>query len=131
MVNKKSKYKILATLGPSSLNKNVIEKLDDLKIDLLRLNMSHVNISDLENLIRQIRKVSKIPICIDTEGAQLRSNYFVKDTAFFKKDSIIKIYRDERIGDNHTISFSPTGIVDKFEVNDVIYVDFNSVSLKC
>ena len=87
MVNKKSKYKILATLGPSSLNKNVIEKLDDLKIDLLRLNMSHVNISDLENLIRQIRKVSKIPICIDTEGAQLRSNYFVKDTAFFKKET--------------------------------------------
>ena len=129
-MNKESKYQILVTLGPSSLNDYTIKSLDDLKVDLLRLNMSHVNISDLEDFIKQIKKVSKIPICIDTEGAQIRSNYFVEDTAFFKKDSIIKIHRDGREGDNENISFSPTGIADKFEVGDIIYIDFNSVSLK-
>jgi pyruvate kinase len=129
-VNKRSKYQILATLGPSSLNNSVIKKLDDLEIDLLRLNMSHVNISSLEGFIKQIRQLSKIPICIDTEGAQVRSNCFKNNAAFFKKGSVIKIHKDERIGDNHNMSFSPTGIVDKFQVNDVIYIDFNSVSLK-
>ena len=129
-MNKESKYQILVTLGPSSLNDYTIKSLDDLKVDLLRLNMSHVNISDLEDFIKQIKKVSKIPICIDTEGAQIRSNYFVEDTAFFKKDSIIKIHRDGREGDNENISFSPTGIADKLEVGDIIYIDFNSVSLK-
>ena len=129
-VNKETKYQILVTLGPSSLNNSVIKTLDDLKVDLLRLNMSHVNISNLEDLIKVIRKVSKIPICIDTEGAQIRSNHFTRDTAFFKKDSIIKIHRDGRVGDNENISFSPIGVTDRFEVDDIIYIDFNSVSLK-
>ena len=49
-MNKESKYQILVTMDPSSLSDYTIKTLDDLKIDLLRLNMSHVNISDLEEL---------------------------------------------------------------------------------
>ena len=45
--------------------------------------MSHVNINNLESMINYIRKYSKVPICIDTEGAQIRTK--VKSKIKFKK----------------------------------------------
>ena len=69
-----NKQKILTTLGPSSLNEKVINDLTNLEVDLFRLNMSHVRINELENIIELIRAFSKTPICIDTEGAQIRND---------------------------------------------------------
>ena len=66
------KKKIFCTLGPSSINKNFL-KFSKNKVDLLRINMSHVKIKDLNHLIKQIKKETNVPICIDTEGAQIRS----------------------------------------------------------
>ena len=64
--------KIFCTLGPASLNKKFLN-FSNKKIDLLRINMSHVNINQLEKIIYKIRKYSIVPICIDTEGAQIRT----------------------------------------------------------
>ena len=49
------KRKIFCTLGPSSLNKNFL-KFAEKKVDLLRLNMSHINISELSQLIKKIKR---------------------------------------------------------------------------
>ena len=67
----KKKIKIICTLGPSSLNRKFL-KFSKGKIDLLRLNMSHLDLKSLEKSIKFIKKNTKIPICIDTEGAQIR-----------------------------------------------------------
>ena len=45
--------------------------------------MSHVSINKLKSMIDYIRKYSKVPICIDTEGAQIRTK--VKTKIKFKK----------------------------------------------
>ena len=68
----KIQREIFCTLGPSSLNKDFL-KFSNKKINLLRLNLSHINISKLESNIKFIRKYSNVPICIDTEGAQIRT----------------------------------------------------------
>ena len=68
----KKQIKILCTLGPSTLNKRFLN-FAERKISLLRLNMSHVEANKLKRTINYIRKYSNIPICIDTEGAQIRT----------------------------------------------------------
>ena len=68
----KLKKEIFCTLGPSTLNKSFL-KFSNKNISLLRLNMSHVKINQLEKIIIFIRKFSITPICIDTEGAQIRT----------------------------------------------------------
>ena len=68
---KKKKIKIICTLGPKSINRRFL-KFSNHNINLLRLNMSHLTINQLIKSIKFIRKYSKIPICIDTEGAQIR-----------------------------------------------------------
>ena len=71
---KKKQTKILVTLGPASLNKKFLKSCLNSNVSLLRLNMSHINLKDLEKNIRFIRKFNdKTKICIDTEGAQIRT----------------------------------------------------------
>ena len=77
----KKKHEIWATLGPSSLNKDFLKFCKN-KVSLLRLNMSHINLKRLPKIISFVKKNSNIPICIDTEGAQIRTK--VKKNKFYK-----------------------------------------------
>ena len=82
----KKKIKILCTLGPSSLNKGFL-KFSKKNVSLLRLNMSHTRLNNLEKQIKFIKKYTNTPICIDTEGAQIRTT---------KTSGKIKIKNDAR-----------------------------------
>ena len=81
----KKNREIFSTLGPATLNKDFL-KFANKKISLFRLNMSHIKINKLKNSIKYIRKHSKIPICIDTEGAQIRTNVKKKNKLQRKKE---------------------------------------------
>ena len=85
-----SKIKIICTLGPRSINRNFL-KFSKNKIHLFRLNMSHLTLNNLIKSIKFIKKYTTVPICIDTEGAQIRTK--VKREKFLKigQKSILKI----------------------------------------
>ena len=68
----KKKIQVIITLGPSSLNGKFL-KFSNNNIDLLRLNMSHIEPEELEEKIKFIRKFTNTNICVDTEGAQIRT----------------------------------------------------------
>ena len=90
-----SKSKILITLGPSTLNSKFLRRTKKLKVDLLRLNMSHLSIKELKRNIEFIKKFSDVPICIDTEGAQIRTK--TKKNRFLKKGSLLKISNKDNL----------------------------------
>ena len=68
----KKKIEIFCTLGPSSLNRKFLN-FSNKNISLLRLNLSHIESHKLAKTIKFVKKYSKVPICIDTEGSQIRS----------------------------------------------------------
>ena len=70
-----NKPKILVTLGPSSLKESIISEMDKESIHLYRINLSHTHIDELETIITKIQEISDTPICLDSEGAQIRNNY--------------------------------------------------------
>jgi len=81
--------KIFCTVGPSSLNKLFLKNAEKFKVSLLRINLSHTSLGNLPKVIEFIKSNCNIPICIDTEGAQIRSK--VKKRKYLKKGSIINI----------------------------------------
>jgi len=122
MIN--TKNKIFVTLGPSTLTKNFLVFAKTAKISFLRLNMSHIKINDLEKIINFIRKYNnKTPICIDTEGAQIRTK--VKKKTFFRKKEKIKIF--ER---NGNLCLYPDEIFSKLKKNDILLIGFENLSVK-
>ena len=90
---KSNKIGIYSTIGPTSLNKKFLSFANN-KVSLLRLNMSHIDLKNLKGQIQTIRKFSNIPICIDTEGAQIRTKYNFKKK--FTTGKNIKILKSKK-----------------------------------
>ena len=98
--------KILATIGPSSLNKDTIEELSSNGVNLFRINLSHTKLDDVANIIDDIHSWTDVPICLDSEGAQIRNHDMVSESVQFQEGSHIKIHNEDIIGDNENICFT-------------------------
>ena len=120
------RIKILCTLGPATLKKGVIRRLEDLDVDLFRLNLSHTRIEDLEDQIDFIRDTTSVPLCLDTEGAQIRTGTLKSGELEFEETDIIKIPNRVIKGTKRAFNFYPENIVEQLKVGDILSIDFNS-----
>ena len=116
------KIHILCTLGPSSLNKKFLNFSNN-KVTLLRLNMSHTKLKDLKKYINFIKKNTSVPICIDTEGAQIRIT--TKKQKYFKINQVFKVYKSS--GD---MMFYPTEVFNKLKIKDELDIGFDDLSAR-
>ena len=101
-------------------------KMDHLGVDLFRVNLSHTVISDLEELVVKVQGWTDKKICIDTEGAQLRTGPL--------KDSLLQINAGEliRFGGSLNVgedSIIPLNVKNPHEIlreGDLLKIDFDS-----
>lgn len=119
---------ILCTLGPSSFNRDIIEKMNLRGVNFFRINMSHTSLEDLEKNIKLIQKFSSTPICIDTEGAQIRNQYMQDNISYVVGDKI-KIYSDDSIGNRKRISIVPQEVLSQLSPGTLLTVDFDGVMI--
>ena len=94
------KVKILATLGPSSSSREMIEKLFVAGVDVFRINMSHTShdlLKELHGCIRNVESKLNRPIGIlaDLQGPKIRIGTF--------KDKEVQI----KAGDTFTFDSNP------------------------
>ena len=108
----KKKIKIILTLGPSSLKKKILQKLRK-DADIFRLNMSHLNLVQLKRNLSILKKNNIKNICIDTEGAQVRT-LFLKKKKYLKKNSFFFISTQKT----------------NFKNSIQLYPDFNFLKIK-
>ena len=114
--------KIISTLGPSTINKDFL-KFASSEIDLIRLNMSHLSIKKLEENIKIIKKNCKTPICIDTEGAQIRTK--VKKKKNYREGSIINISKNKG-----NFMLYPSNVFSSLKINDILNIGFDGLLVK-
>lgn len=118
---------ILSTLGPASLNDRVIARLEELGVTLFRINLSHTPLVELADTIRSIQRVSRTPVCLDSEGAQIRTGSFVDGRVRLRENSVVRAHLKRVPGDAKDFNFYPRDIIRRFEVGDFISIDFNAV----
>jgi pyruvate kinase len=118
---------ILCTIGPASRNKKVLERLEDLGVTLFRINLSHTSVEDLSDVIRSIQKLTPVPICLDTEGAQVRTGKLDSEYIKVTENSYLLIASEVVVGNEEIISLYPPYVSDKLRIGDLISIDFNSV----
>ncbi len=116
------KVKIFCTLGPSSLNKKFLTFAQNQKVDLVRLNMSHLNLLNLEKNIKFIKRYSKMKICLDTEGAQIRTK--INKKIRLKKNQKLKLFRSKNF------HLYPIDVYDKLKKNDKLELGFDGLIIK-
>jgi len=122
--------KVLATLGPSSLNQKTVKSLTNEGVSLFRINLSHTSLDDVKGVIEKIQSWTDVPVCLDSEGAQIRNQDMVSESVYFREGDQVNIHDKSIIGDSNNISFTPDYVSKKLQVGDTIRVDFNSVTLR-
>jgi pyruvate kinase len=122
--------KVLATLGPASLNEDIVKTLAKKGVWLFRINLSHTKLEDVEDVITKIQTWTNVPVCLDSEGAQVRNQEMINESVLFRDGDHVKVYHSPVIGDCNNISFTPDNVSRQLKEGDKIRVDFNSVSLR-
>ena len=98
-------------------------KFSNNKIKSLRLNLSHLTINKLIKNIKFIKKNSKIPICIDTEGAQIRTK--VKKEKYYRLGQNLKISKL-----NGNFCLYPENVYSQLKINDILNIGFSNLNLR-
>jgi pyruvate kinase len=123
------KIKILCTLGPSSFRPEIIRGLDQRGVDLFRINLSHTAVEEIEPLVGLLREHSSTPICLDTEGAQVRCGRMAEGVEL-RKDSRVHLSREPIEGTSKSFSLWPSSAFDTLTVGDRVSVDFDGALLR-
>ena len=123
------KIKILCTLGPASMNEDVIEGLDARGVDLYRINLSHTRADAIEESIQRVRSWSATPICLDSEGPQVRCGQVEGDVVLEADQQITLTARRVR-GSRHELTLWPRTAFDVLRPESLVAVDFDGALLK-
>lgn len=117
---------ILCTLGPASLNHRTIQRLEQSGATLFRINLSHTKLADLPRIINTIRDATHVPICLDSEGAQIRTGEFVDGSITLRENSIVRVHFRRVPADDKNFNFYPLEIARALKPGDFVSIDFNS-----
>jgi pyruvate kinase len=103
-MRRQRRTKIVATLGPSSSERDVIGKLFQAGADVFRINMSHTSHDRMRELVAAIRAVEAdngrpIGILVDLQGPKLRVGTFAAGSVMLVKGATFVLDANPAAGD--------------------------------
>lgn len=109
------------------MDARVIQRLTELGSTLFRINLSHTGLDDVESVIDFIRRYTDVPVCLDTEGAQVRTGTLTNGYVEVKDNDVIQILFEKVSGDKRNFNLYPDTITSQLQVGDFLSIDFNTV----
>ncbi len=128
------RVKILATLGPASNTKPIIEALFKAGADVFRINMSHTDHPTLRQLVTLIREIEAdlgrpIGILCDLQGPKHRLGKFAEGKIAVKPGDKITFDSDPTPGDAKRVHLPHPEILAALKVGDRVLIDDGRVRL--
>jgi len=112
------------------MNKFTIKRLEEIGVSLFRINLSHTKLEDVADIIRFVQNLTRIPVCLDTEGAQIRTGNLEKKSIFLQDNAIVRVPVKALSGHAKEFNFYPNDIIKRLMLGDIISIDFNSVLVR-
>lgn len=126
-VDKIIKTKIVCTLGPAVESREMLEKLIEAGMDVVRLNFSHGDHEYHEKLFNLVRELGakydeQIAIICDIQGPKIRTGN-MKEKFLVKPGDKIKVTPEKIEGTSERISISYPSIVKDLDIGDSIFIN--------
>ncbi len=129
--------KIIITLGPATDNEQVMSKLIDAGIDLVRLNFSHGTMEEHKRRVELVRRISEeknynVGILGDLQGAKLRIGRFIDNKIILKVSDKFNLDAelDLESGTQEVIGFTYKGLVNDVSAGDTLLLDDGRIALE-
>ncbi|MCR4562342.1 MAG: pyruvate kinase [Bacilli bacterium] len=129
------KTKIVCTIGPASDNPEMVKKLYDAGMNVMRINFSHGTHEEQLEKLKIARSFERkygiyIPVCLDTKGPEIRTGKMENGKIDVQKGQILRITQEEVLGTPERFFCTYKGLYDDVKLGDIILVDDGNLELK-
>lgn len=129
-----NKTKMIATVGPSSCTKEIINRIIEEGVDVIRVNMSHSNFDFAKEVILTVREIDRelstaTGIMIDTRGPEIRIGDLEKKEIKVEAGKTIRILKDSIVGNSSVVSTTLPELTEYCKIGEKILVNDGSVEL--
>src|SRR5688572_1324445 len=129
------KTKIICTLGPATSSYEMIAKMHEAGMNIIRLNMSHASQAWADRMIEHVVELNKhstfpVGILLDTQGPEIRTGVRESDLDLKAGDEISITVRDGVSVEESSIRIHYEELIDTVNVGDKITVDNGLINLE-
>lgn len=129
-----AKTKIVATIGPSSWDKDILTEMIRSGMDVARINASFADFKELERVSKLIRTISpRVAVMLDTQGHKIRVTGFTDERKLQTGENVIVVPEkgilQDDIPDKHISITYPT-LHQEVSRHSNILLDDGNISLK-
>ncbi len=130
-----TKSKIIATLGPASIQEEVLEKMIRAGVDVCRINASHGDHAMHQQAVDVVRKLNsekkfKVAILYDLQGPKLRIGEVLNNAVNLVENETIVLTINDCIGDNKIIPIRYPLFHQDVNVGDTVLIDDGKIELQ-
>ncbi len=127
--------KILATIGPATASRQMLEKLIKSGIDAFRFNFSHGTHEEHAERLQIVRKLSAkynrhLTIVADLQGPKLRIGTFKTEKVTLKKGQHFTLDMNEQAGDETRVCLPHKEIFAVLKVGDKLLLNDGNIELE-
>jgi len=127
------KTKIICTIGPVTDSYDMLKKLAEAGMDIVRLNMSHGDHPSHAKVIKAIKTLNQqgfsIPLMLDTQGPEIRTGNLQSDLELKQGDIISVCVRGEAVEES-SFQINYQDLMNTLNVGDKITVDNGLINLE-
>jgi pyruvate kinase len=127
--------KIVCTLGPATSSPERIRGLVDAGMDVARLNFSHGDHEDHEQVYRFVREAAEasgrgVGILADLQGPKIRLGRFAEGSAEWRTGETVVITSEDIVGDHDRVSCTYRRLPAEVKPGDRLLIDDGKVALE-
>lgn len=129
------KTKIVATIGPATESYEMLEKLLQAGMNVVRLNFSHGNFEEHQGRVNNVREAMRktgLPAAIlqDLGGPKIRIGMFSTDSVELIPGNTLTITTDDIVGDVNRVGVNYPLLPKEVSVGDIIFLHDGRKELK-
>jgi len=129
------KTKIVCSIGPSSNDADVMEKMVRSGMNIARINFSHATMEErqkAQDSVREVRKRTGMNVAIlwDTKGPEFRCGIMENDSIELVEGRTIRIVKETVTGTSERFSVNHPSALDSLRVGDIVLLENAKMKLE-
>ena len=129
------KTKIICSIGPSSVNPDIMEEMVKNGMNVARINFSHATHEERENVVNSVKEVRRrtgenIAILYDTKGPEFRNGELENGEIELISGNTISIVKENVLGNSERFSINHPEAIDSLNVGNIILLENGLMSME-
>ena len=122
------KTKIVCSIGPASIDPNVMEEMVKEGMNVARINFSHAGYDNCKEIINSVNEVrnrtgKNIGLLFDTKGPEFRNDEVIDGGIELVEGNTIRVVKEHVVGDSNRFSVNHPEAIDSIEIGNFILLE--------